>query len=119
MGVTEAIGELMARAPVSQQLRVAGSVELFVPHFPCCSCTGAVVQFCTRYPCVKVRVGHDDWRHWSRRLRELWDPMDARHHQLSINGRQLRELDSDLVGSIPEAYRKAIHRETGAAWPAL
>ncbi|CAE7823259.1 ppdK [Symbiodinium necroappetens] len=46
--------------------QVRGWVELFVPHYPCSSCTGALVQFAARHPQISVRVGHDDWRHWLR-----------------------------------------------------
>eukprot|EP00927_Polykrikos_kofoidii_P041086 TRINITY_DN35011_c0_g1_i1.p1 TRINITY_DN35011_c0_g1~~TRINITY_DN35011_c0_g1_i1.p1 ORF type:complete len:821 (+),score=106.74 TRINITY_DN35011_c0_g1_i1:69-2531(+) len=92
--------------------RVTGWVELFVPHYPCSSCTGALVQFCSLYPGLAVRVGHDDWRHWLRRLDECWDGSDERHKNLSINARQLRDLDNDL-GSVPEAYRLALRGTLG------
>jgi len=94
--------------------RVVGFVELFVPHFPCCSCTGAAVQFQARYRDVALRLGHDDWRHWCHRLEQRWDPEDKRHHQLSVNARQLRELDTDVSNRIPEAYRAALRGTLGS-----
>lgn len=97
----------------SEPKRVVGWVELFVPHFPCASCTGAAVQFALRYPNIKLSVGHDDWRHWCRRLRGSWDPNDKRQHQLSVNARQLRELDRDTSNSIPDSYRAALKSTLG------
>jgi len=75
---------------------VSGWVEFFGTHYPCSSCTGAIVQFMAMYPRIQVRVGHDDWRHWVRRLSDRWDQSDERHHLLSINARQMRELDREL-----------------------
>lgn len=103
----------MPSVPLSA--RVSGWVELFVPHYPCSSCIGALVQFCSLYPLLDIRVGHDDWRHWMRKLTERWDPEDKRQHALSINARQLRELDNDLGAPIPEAYRAALRRTLGDA----
>lgn len=92
---------------------VTGWVELFGAHYPCSSCVGAIVQFCGRYAGIEMRIGHDDWRHFLRRLRERWDPTDTRHHLLSINARQLRELDLDLGPAIPMGYRAALRSTLG------
>lgn len=100
-------------SPSPEPKRVTGWVELFVPHFPCASCTGAAVQFGLRYPNIKLSVGHDDWRHWCRRLRAGWDPNDKRQHQLSVNARQLRELGRDTSNSIPDSYRAALKSSLG------
>ncbi|CAE8724980.1 unnamed protein product [Polarella glacialis] len=122
--VTEAIAEMEQEAgtacPASSSSgsagnsRVRGWVELFVPHYPCSSCTGAMVQFAKKYPLVEVRAGHDDWRHWVRRLRERWDPNDVRQHNLSINARQLRDLDHKIGEEIPVAYRAALRTVLGS-----
>merc|ERR1711957_86147 len=114
--VDEAILQMAAEFPLGNSeaaQRVSGKVELFVPHYPCSSCTGAIVQFAERYPHVKIYAGHDDWRHWVRRLSGLWDPSDTRHHQLSINARQLRELDQSAVDEIPLAYQNALRSTLG------
>lgn len=107
--VVEAIAEMQATSS-----QVTGWVELFVPHYPCSSCTGALVQFATRHPQISVRVGHDDWRHWLRRLDARWDPTDAKHHVLSINARQLRELDRNIGEAIPENYKAALRGTLGS-----
>eukprot|EP00929_Paragymnodinium_shiwhaense_P105676 TRINITY_DN70732_c0_g1_i1.p1 TRINITY_DN70732_c0_g1~~TRINITY_DN70732_c0_g1_i1.p1 ORF type:complete len:767 (-),score=88.77 TRINITY_DN70732_c0_g1_i1:8-2308(-) len=99
--------------PASQ--RVTGFVELFVPHYPCSSCTGALVHFSKLYPRLSVRVGHDDWRHWIRKLDAVWDKSDKKQQALSINARQLYELDNQLGDEVPEAYRLALRATLGEA----
>ncbi|CAK9093847.1 unnamed protein product [Durusdinium trenchii] len=101
-------------AESEQEGNVSGWVELFVPHYPCSSCIGALVQFAKRHPKISLRVGHDDWRHWLRRLDAQWDPQDLRHHMLSINARQLRELDQHIGEAIPASYRAALKGTLGS-----
>ncbi|CAE7856994.1 ppdK [Symbiodinium microadriaticum] len=116
--VVEAIRDMQETAAKTSgnagDIQVHGWVELFVPHYPCSSCTGALVQFAARHPQISVRVGHDDWRHWLRRLDKYWDPHDERHHLLSINARQLRDLDKNIGEAIPENYRMALRGTLGA-----
>merc|ERR1712232_1096225 len=116
MGMDVELSGDSVSASSSAAQRVTGWVELFVPHYPCSSCTGALTQFCERYPCLTVRVGHDDWRHWLRRLDAVWDKQNERHNQLSINARQLRDLDRDL-GTVPLAYRNALRGILGDGIP--
>lgn len=115
--LTEIIAEMEAEVPSEQPIgqRVTGWVEFFIPHYPCSSCVGAMVQFCVRYPRLAVRVGHDDWRHWIRRLDARWDPTDHRQHNLSINAKNLRELDRCETATIPESYRLALRGALGGA----
>ena len=42
-----------------------------------------------------------------------WDPSDPRQHLLSINARQLRELDA-AGAAVPENYRAALRGTLGA-----
>eukprot|EP00928_Gymnodinium_smaydae_P002322 TRINITY_DN10828_c1_g2_i2.p1 TRINITY_DN10828_c1_g2~~TRINITY_DN10828_c1_g2_i2.p1 ORF type:complete len:761 (-),score=175.36 TRINITY_DN10828_c1_g2_i2:100-2382(-) len=83
--------------------RVHGSIALFVPHYPCASCCGAMAQFSKRFPNIRLKVGFDDWRLWSQRLRRRWDPSDVRHRQLSHNAKQL----SNITDALPAAYLTA------------
>ncbi|CAJ1432756.1 unnamed protein product [Effrenium voratum] len=113
--VAEAISEIR-EAAFERESEVSGWVELFVPHYPCSSCTGALVQFASCHPKITLRVGHEDWRHWLRRLDVRWDKADPRHQALSINARQLRDLDQTApdATAIPENYRAALRRTLGS-----
>lgn len=65
--------EFVALAQLAQLVdeETRGECEVFISHWPCVSCLGAIVQFHVQFPAIALRVDFEGWKQFQTRLRAV------------------------------------------------